>query len=365
MYFIWVLAPAFFGGFARACQTARPVLFYGMNLMRNLLYACWDVTAAMAPYLLFGFLVSGLIRIVLTPAWIRRHLGRAGLWQIVKAALIGVPLPLCSCGVIPVGLSLRRQGASRGATAAFLAATPQTGVDSIAATLSLLGMTVTVIRVIAAFFSGLLAGVLVEWAYPPETQKVEEPESSDERPQAPWWKRVWEHGFITLPRDMARPFLLGILIAGLLTVLVPPDYFKDHLFTGWRAYAVMLAIGIPLYVCSTASIPLAVGFVHMGFSPGAALVFLVAGPATNAATISVLWNRIGRKGAVLYLVAIAISAVAAGLATDLWLKGSLAGTVVPHLGHGEMGGFSPLSVAAALFMLALVIPGLWNREEED
>lgn len=336
-----------------------------MNTLLDILKACWGVTEAMAPYLLLGFFISGLLRIGLTPAWVRRHMGRPGLWQILKSSLIGVPLPLCSCGVIPVGLSLRKQGASRGATAAFLASTPQTGVDSIAATWSLLGPVVSVVRIVAAFASGLLAGVLVEAAYPPEKPAVEAPPDPANAARAPWWKRMWEHGFVTLPRDMARPFLLGILIAGLMTVLVPPGFFQERVAAGWLGYLIMLAVGIPLYVCSTGSIPIAVGFVHMGFSPGAALVFLVAGPATNAATITTLWTRIGKKGTMLYLIAIAVCALAAGWVTDSWLTTSLSATVSHHMGHGEGGGFNPVAAAAAVFMLALIVPGLWQKEEED
>lgn len=319
----------------------------------------------MAPYLLLGFFISGLLRIALTPAWIRRHMGRPGLWQILKSSLIGVPIPLCSCGVIPVGLSLRQQGASRGATVAFLASTPQTGVDSIAATWSLLGPVVAVVRMVAAFVSGLLAGILVEWSYPPETPASAKPADPGAAPLEPWWKRMWEHGFITLPRDMARPLLLGILIAGLLTVLVPPGFFQGRVTEGWTSYALMLAVGIPMYVCSTGSIPIAVGFVHMGFSPGAALVFLIGGPATNAATIATLWTRIGKRGTILYLVAIAISALAAGWAADTWLHMPAFQTAARNLEHCETVSLNPLHIGLGLVLLALVVPGLWEREKED
>jgi uncharacterized membrane protein YraQ (UPF0718 family) len=336
-----------------------------MHYLPDTLKACWAVTEAMAPYLLLGFFISGLLRIALTPAWVRRHMGRPGLWQILKSSLIGVPLPLCSCGVIPVGLSLRKQGASRGATVAFLASTPQTGVDSIAATWSLLGPVVAMVRMIAAFVSGLLAGVLVEWTYPPETAPAEKPTDPNAGPTDPWWKRMWEHGFVTLPRDMARPLLLGILISGLLTVLVPPGFFQDRVPGGWVSYVIMLAVGIPMYVCSTGSIPIAVGFVHMGFSPGAALVFLVAGPATNAATIATLWTRIGKRGTALYLAAIAVSALAAGWATDTWLKSSVFSTAVQRMEHCETVSLNPIAIGFAVILLILILPGLWQREEED
>lgn len=336
-----------------------------MTYLLDTLKACWSVTEAMAPYLLLGFFISGLLRIALTPAWIRRHMGRPGLWQILKSSLIGVPIPLCSCGVIPVGLSLRKQGASRGATVAFLASTPQTGVDSIAATWSLLGPVVAVVRMAAAFLSGLLAGILVEWSYPPETPASAKPANPESAPLEPWWKRMWEHGFITLPRDMAGPLLLGILISGLLTVFVPPGFFHDRVPGGWLSYGLMLAIGIPMYVCSTGSIPVAVSFVHMGFSPGAALVFLIAGPATNAATIATLWTKIGKRGTVLYLVAIAASALAAGWAADTWLQTPVFASAAQHLEHCETLSLNPLSIAATLALLALILPGLWQQEKDD
>ena len=321
----------------------------------------------MAPYLLIGFAVAGLVSVLLSPDWVRRHMGGHGLWQVVKAALIGVPLPLCSCGVLPVALSLRRQGAGRGAVASFLASTPQTGVDSIIATYAVLGPVVSVFRVVAAFVSGVLAGGLVTVAYPRETvDPVTEGTSCacEHAPCVPAWRRMLRLGFATLPRDIARTLLLGVLISGILTALIPAGFFSGYLSSGWQGYAVALLAGIPLYVCSTASIPLAASFIHMGASPGAAMVFLIAGPASNAAMITAMWSRIGKAGTCLYLLSIAVTAVASGGLLDVFFPTTMAS--VPVLGVRCTACVSEWwGIMAAILLLILLAPGLWAKPEED
>lgn len=327
----------------------------------HILLATWQVLVLMAPYLLLGFAMAGVISVLLSPDWVRRHMGGHGLWQVVKAALVGVPLPLCSCGVIPVALSLRQHGASRGATASFLAATPQTGIDSIAATWAVLGPVVTLFRVAAALVSGILAGGLVLVAYPREAAV---PEATGEEScdccahRLPRWRRMLRHGLVTLPRDIARPLLLGIVISGVVTALVPAGFFQGRLPPGWGAYGMALLAGIPLYVCSTASIPLAASLIHMGASPGAAMVFLIAGPATNASMVAAMWSRIGRAGACLYLLAIATTAVTTGWLVDLFFPQSMAG-IPPLVPRCAACAAEWWGVAAAVALLILLAPGLW------
>jgi uncharacterized membrane protein YraQ (UPF0718 family) len=331
----------------------------------NVLVATWQVWVLMAPYLLVGFVAAGLLTVVLSPAWVRRHMGGRGLWQVIKASLLGVPLPLCSCGVLPVAFSLRNHGASKGATVSFLASTPQTGVDSIVATYAVLGPVVTVFRVVAAFVSGVLAGGLVTAAYPHDPPRVAAaPDDAVNSPTVavPAWRRMLRLGLVTLPRDVARPLLVGVLISGVLTACVPAGFFEGRLPPGWGAYAMALLVGIPLYVCSTASIPLAASFIYMGAPPGAAMAFLIAGPATNAATIAVMWTRIGRMGTVLYLFAIAATAVAAGALMDTFFPGG----AVPALSEQCTAcADSWWRVAAALVLLALVLPGLLPERDDE
>ena len=282
----------------------------------------WLVLSEMAPYLLFGFFVAGALSELISARLVERHLGGRGFWPVLKAAAFGVPMPLCSCGVIPVAASLRRHGASRGATTAFLIATPQDGVDSIMVTLSLLGPVFAVFRPIAALVSGLIGGTLVAAGSdngetrPPAADKARAgrvPEVHSSR-----LYRLFAYGFGALPRDIGKPLLVGLAIAALISALVPPDLLGPYLGGGIVAMLVMMLLGIPVYVCATASVPIAAALVFKGLSPGAALVFLMTGPATNAATITTVWKVMGRRAALIYLGTVAGTALAAGVALD-WL----------------------------------------------
>jgi len=303
-----------------------------MKLAIGVGYGMWRVLVEMAPWLLFGFLMAGVVSVVLSPRWIERHLGRRGLLQIFKAALFGIPMPLCSCSVIPVTAGLRRGGAGRGAAISFLTATPQTGVDSIAVTWSLLGGVFTAFRVTAALVSGMVCGLAVERFDSPAEEVPPEPEvgccRGGEKSSAPAWRRMLEYGFSDLPRDIGRALLFGIFISALMGALIPENWFADLLAPGLGMMLVMLLLGIPVYVCSTASIPIAVMLMRLGVTPGAALVFLIAGPATNAATVSTVWNLFGRRTAVIYLISIAFCALFSGFLMDFlplgeWVTGQL------------------------------------------
>lgn len=328
-----------------------------MNLFGQILDQTWEVTARMAPYLLFGFAVAGLLFVLIPRAWVVRNLGGRGWRPIVRAALLGVPLPLCSCGVIPVTASLRRHGASRGATAAFLLSTPQTGVDSIFATYGLLGPLFAVFRPLAAFLSGVFCGVLVErWGGPEPAPNggTDEEEGAVRRPA---WRRMLRFGFFVLPRDIGRSLWVGLLISGLLGAVVPADFFADRLGSPWLAIPVAALLGVPMYVCSTASIPIALGLMHAGLPPSAALVFLVTGPATNATTLTALKHLLGFRSTVLYLISLLITAVVSGLLLDrafAAVPGALA-----HC-HGE-DGVTLFEQAAGAALLALLLVPEWVR----
>lgn len=326
------------------------------------LLAVWTLTAQMAPYLLLGFLVAGLLSVYVSPAWLERHLGGRGWGPIWRAALLGVPLPLCSCGVIPVAASLRRHGASPAATTSFLLSTPQTGVDSIAVTGAILGPVFAILRPALALVTGLLGGglvrVLVRGEDVPAVPAA--PKIADRSPRL---RRVVSYGFGVLPRDIGRSLLLGILLAALITILVPPGALSGFLGNGILPILVMIAVGMPLYVCATGSVPLAAGFIHAGVAPGAALAFLIAGPATNAAAITTLHRVLGRRTLVIYLSVVAGSALAAGLLVNLLVP---AGGLHPaglHGGHehgdhangAPPGWFHHLSavVLTAVLILAL------------
>lgn len=290
-----------------------------IDLLGGILSHVWDVFLDMAPYLLFGFLMAGLLSVLISQETVRRHLGGRGLWPVVKAAIFGVPLPLCSCSVIPVTASLRKHGASRGASTAFLISTPQTGVDSIMVTFSLLGPLFAVFRPLAAFVSGIAGGALVVAAErnggagETEADCEEECCAPGERGR---FARVLRFAFVTLPADIGKPLFIGIIVAGVISGVVPEDYFTGVLGTGIGAMLVMMLLGVPLYVCATASVPIAAALIAKGVTPGAALVFLMTGAATNAATITTVWKMMGARTAVIYLGTVMLTAFASGIVLD-------------------------------------------------
>lgn len=341
-----------------------------MDVVVALISACWLVLGQMAPYLLFGFLMAGVLSVAITPAWVERHLGGRGLGPVFKSSLFGVPLPLCSCGVIPVMASIRQHGAGRGATVGFLLSTPQTGVDSIFATYALLGPVMAVYRPVVALLTGMLGG-LASQLFDPEARTADGGLADAPACAASCCNdggglrrgvaaRALTYGFITLPRDIAKPLLTGILIAGAMSVFIQENYLSAFLGGGLVAMLVMMAVGIPIYVCSTASIPIALGFMHMGASPGAALVFLISGPATNAAALSVVWKLLGRRTAVIYLITAALGALLAGISLDLlynYLPPAMA-----SMSHHE-GAHAPgaLGNASAVALLIVLVASLFEK----
>lgn len=292
-----------------------------IDFAKSMLVEFWATVADMSPYLLFGFFVAGLLSVLISQSLVERHLGGRGVWPLIKASLFGVPLPLCSCGVIPVSMSLHKHGASKGATVSFLLSTPQTGMDSIFVTLSLLGPVFAVFRPLAAFVTGIVGGGLVAAFEPkPQDQQEVSAKCTDEccttagPPRR--IQRAFRYGFITLPRDIAKAMLVGIAIAAVISAVVPNDYFADKLGHPILAMVIMMFLGIPVYVCATASVPVAAVLILKGLTPGAALVFLMTGPATNAASFVTIWKVLGRRTAITYLATVAACALAGGILLD-------------------------------------------------
>ncbi len=285
----------------------------------------WATFCDMAPYLLFGFFVAGLLSAFISPAQVERHLGGHGVWPVLKAALFGVPLPLCSCSVLPVTASLRKHGAGRGPATAFLISTPQTGDDSILVTFGMLGPVFGIFRPVAAFVSGVLGGVAVDIFEPhgaKDTHVVEKCNSAccnGEAESRSKLSRIFSVGFVELPRDIGKPLLIGVVVAGAITAFIPEGLFRPVGF-GIIQILVMMLIGIPMYVCATASIPVAAAAMMAGVSPGAALAFLITGPATNAAGIATVWKLMGARTTVIYLASVAVTAIGSGLLLDLLFK---------------------------------------------
>ena len=323
----------------------------------------WLVFGQMAPYLLFGFLAAGVLSVLISPDWVERHLGRPGIGPVLKASLFGVPLPLCSCSVIPVSVSIRRHGASRASTTAFLLSTPQTGVDSIAVTYALLGPVFAVFRPLTALLTGLVGGGLVQFFGESDRVKAVDDSGPGDCTEAccagnertSYLTRMFRYGFVTLPRDIGLALLVGVLIAGAMAALVPQDHLAAYIGGGVLSILLMIAAGVPVYVCATASVPIAAGLMHMGGSPGAALAFLIAGPATNAASFTTIWKTLGKRTATLYLLTVGASALGFGLFLD-WLM-PIAEMSLPELaGHTHMpseGGW--LYHVSAVALLAVLI----------
>ncbi len=348
------------------------------DILTNVLFESWHVLVEAGPYVLFGFFVAGLLKAFVPDSMMANHLGGNSIWSVVKAAIIGVPLPLCSCGVLPAALGLRKQGASKGATTSFMIATPETGVDSMAVTYALIDPIMTVIRPIAASITAIFAGVLVN-AFP-EKEKAPLPmngllasmpdahehdhggcgcssggccESNGDPTAYGKFRSGMDYAFGEMIADIGRWLLVGVVIAGIISAAMPADALDQYVGTGFLSYLVMLVVALPLYVCATASTPIAASLLLKGLSPGAALVFLLAGPATNGATITVMLKTLGRRAAGLYVFSIVICSLALAwlvdqlysyLGLDIMAVVSEVEEILPHW----------VGVASAVILLLLV-----------
>ena len=291
----------------------------------------------LAPWLLIGYVLAGFIAFLLTPEQVKRHLSGKGMKPILKAVLFGVPLPLCSCGIIPVAASIREEGASRGASGAFLVATPQTGIDSILVTWSMLGWGLAIFRPIFAFLTGLTGGFLIEKFCSDPNEEAEKVEAQKEEKEHHCCccchskaaekqevvkekrtlfgavKFVLSYGFGKMLNSTSPSLFVGILLAALIEMVVPADFGASYINNNMALeFLIVTVIAIPLYVCSSASVPVAMALFLKGFSPGAVLIFLVAGPATNTVTIAAMKSMLGSKATIMTTAVIAFWAVVAG-----------------------------------------------------
>lgn len=306
-----------------------------IDFFMAVLYASWDLFLEAAPYIIFGLVVGGLLKVFLSASYVARHLGKGRFSSVIKAALLGIPMPLCSCGVLPAAASLKRQGANNGATTAFLISTPESGVDSISITYALLDPIMTVARPVAAFVSAFTAGFTENFINPPKAVASENvdlsctidgccdgidcPPEEHNRHHSLFQKTIYgfKYAATDIWGDLVGWFFVGIFLAGFITVLVPDELFATYLGGGFSSMLLMLAFGIPLYICATASTPIAAALILKGVSPGAALVFLLVGPATNITSLSVLIGILGKRATVIYLTSIAVIAVLSGLIVDM------------------------------------------------
>jgi uncharacterized membrane protein YraQ (UPF0718 family) len=314
-----------------------------------------------APFLLMGLLLAGMIRLLIPDKWINKVLGKDS--SVVTAALIGTPLPLCSCSVIPAAMGIRRAGASKASTASFMVATPETGVDSIGVTLALMGPIMAIARPIAAITSAIVAGSLVRW-WDVETPGKQEAVKScchsaktnagDLVSQSVLdkSKAVMQYGYGKLLSDFMGWLLLGLFFAALIQTFVPASFLTEY-GSGVFAMMAIVLVSIPMYICATASTPIAAGMMLSGISPGAALVFMLAGPATNIATLMVVKNELGMRSLAAYLTGVIATALIMGLGLDLILNVYDISIAVTMGGHDEMT--SILYSISAVILAALII----------
>lgn len=350
----------------------------------------WSICLESGVWLIAGFLLAGLVHTLIPRAWLTRHLAGKGVWPIAKASLLGIPLPLCSCSVIPVAAGLRQSGASRGASAAFTISTPQTGEESIPLTWALFGPVFALVRPVIAVLTAFTAGLLIERLAPEKAPPTESPKACCSSKPAPaptccstqpdpepassccstktlpvrrsLGARVVESlrwGLIEMPKDLAVWLLIGLGLAALISALVPEGWIESNIGTGLLPMLLMLLVGLPLYICATSSTPVAFTLVAAGLSPGAALVLLLAGPATNAATMAWVIKDLGGRALAIYLIVIAAFSVACGVLFDSFLSGLV--TLADHSMAHDHAAVSALQISAAVALLAMLAVALALR----
>jgi hypothetical protein len=362
----------------------------------------------MAPWLILGLVFAGLLKVFFPDEKVQKYMGKPTTKSALNASLLGIPMPLCSCGVIPTGISFFRNGASKGATNSFLISTPQTGVDSIFATYSMLGWPFAILRPIVAFVTGIVGGILTNWlvkekATPKDTPKAafaggftmdtsstSQPKTSilsstnsksesaktcdddscgcDDKPKPKGNAvvRASHYAFIELLQDIAKWLIIGFLTAALISVILPDDFFSS--FQGWGILEILiiLAASVPIYICATGSIPIAAVLLMKGVSPGAALVFLMAGPATNVATMTVIGNTMGRKSLIIYLGTIIGGAILFGQLTNWLLPTDLFMNQIVHIhGDGEHEMLPKwLQISSSILLISSLILGYFYERFE-
>ena len=330
-----------------------------MEYLTQFATALFDLSNAMAPYILFGLLFAGILHETVPESLVTKHLGKESISSVIKSTIFGIPLPVCSCGVIPLATSIKKSGASKGATLSFLISTPITGVDSILATYGMFGWIFTLYRVVTSMFIATIAGILTNifdkedveekpkasfsavntnstassasfgastFSASPLKSTVITPQKEEsccssgscerEEKQVFSMTKAVRYAFVTLLGDIAKPLFWGLIIGALITVAIPQNLSDILVEYSWLSYIIVIAIAVPMYVCATASLPIAAGLMLSGVSAGAAFVFLSAGPATNTVTIGVVKKMLGTRSLYIYLGSIVVGSVLFGLGLD-------------------------------------------------
>lgn len=369
-----------------------------MNYIEEFFSNLFLLLDAMSIYIMVGLLIAGVLKQLIPEDFISKNLGKDSTGSVIKATLFGIPLPVCSCSVIPIAQGLKKEGASKGAVQSFLISTPITGVDSILATFSFFGLLFTLFRIISSVIIAICVGLIQNIAEKKEkvvkpqffTTSVQKKEESccssscgcdseheekeeesccgascgcsSEHKKGFSLKAVFKYAYVTLFEDMVKSLSIGLILGALFTTFVPKEYssilFENEILT----YFVILIVAIPLYTCATASLPLAAAFMLQGMSAGAAFIFLTAGPATSAVTMSVIYKMLGKQSLIIYVSTIALLSLVFGFMFD-----SLFGTLeVLNIKQAEEGT-NILNRVSSILMLLLIgyylIKPLFNKKE--
>ncbi len=374
--------------------------------MVELLQEIWGIYLEIAPYLFIGLTFAGLMHILLKGDFILKHLGKANIWSIIKAAIFGVPLPLCSCGVVPTAMHLKRKGASNGAIISFLTSTPQTGIDSIIPTFGMLGWFMGIYRPVTALLMGIITGVATNKIKTNEKPAQIEANAQScclvcecddphcTHPSHPWNRQKIKTGEISNSSevscecssethahssdhqknifikfinyaygdfidDISTQLVVGIIIAGIITWLIPDGFFEQYGGKGFPGMLLMIIVGLPMYVCATGSIPIAVSLIMKGISPGAAFVFLVVGPATNAASLTVIAGSLGKKITAVYVAVLTLCALFFGTLLNVLVNEFGIIVNVHHLAH-NMDRAILLDIITVIFSIILIL-SFWRK----
>lgn len=355
-----------------------------MEYLIEFFTALYELSNAMAIYILFGLAFAGILHELVPETIVTKHLGNENIWSVIKSTIFGIPLPVCSCGVIPLATSIKKSGASKGATLSFLISTPITGVDSILATYGIFGWIFTIYRVITSMIIAMVSGILTN-IFDKEVEKPkakfsafsaspivqEEVKSccssgsscSTETSSGGFsFKRSFKYAFGTLLSDIAKPLFWGLVIGALITIAIPQNLSEVLIEYSWISYLIVIAIAVPMYVCATASLPIAAALMLSGVSAGAAFVFLSAGPATNTVTIGVVKKMLGTKSLYIYLGSIVIGSVLFGLGLDYVFNiSSVDPKSLIHI-HEEVGVLEILSsVVLWGYVIYYILSGLRKK----
>lgn len=316
-------------------------------------------------WLMLGFFIAGLIKAVIPSRWLEQQLGRSGWRSTVKAAFLGAPLPLCSCGVVPAALGLKKAGASNSSTISFLVATPETGVDSISVTYALMGPIMAIVRPISAIISGITAGMLVG-QHQKNQDNISVSSCCSKNKQATanlsLGQRLIEgmrFTYFDMLKDIALWLLIGLAFAAAVKTYVPASTLAEW-GSSWLAFLAMTLVGIPMYICATASTPMAAGFLLSGVSPGAVLVFMLAGPATNIGTLGIITKELGKRAIIAYLGGIILSSYILGMGLNWacdYFELSISSQALMEQ-HVHKAGYEYISAA---LLAALLAYGLWQK----